>query len=60
MKTCAHLCRFFFRMRNISDKCCNKNHNTHFIFMVFFPENRADYVIMWKNMVVSDWPQIPI
>ena len=56
---CTFMSNFFFRMRNISDKCCRENHNTHFIFS-FFAENRADYVTIWKNMVVSDRPQISI
>jgi hypothetical protein len=29
------------RMRNISDKCCRENRNTHFMFNLFFFENRA-------------------
>jgi hypothetical protein len=39
------------RMRNVSDKSCRENQNTYFIFNNFFPENRAVYVTMWKNMV---------
>ena len=28
---------------------CRENQNTHFVFSIFFPENRAIYE-MWKNM----------
>jgi len=48
-KTCsihADLCTFiivylwiFLRMKNISDKYCRKNQNTHFMFRTLFPEN---------------------
>jgi len=31
-----------------------------FYIQEFFPENRAVYVIMWKNMVASDSPQLRI
>jgi len=38
-------------MRNVSDKSCRSNHNTHFVFSnFFFSENRAVYEIMWKNI----------
>jgi len=41
-------------MRNISDKSCRENQNTHFVFNIFFFfENRPVYGIMWKNVV--DW-----
>jgi hypothetical protein len=36
-------------MRNISDKSCIENQNTHFILKNFFPENHAFYEIMWKK-----------
>jgi len=35
MKTYAHLCQFcsdLLRMRNVSDKSCRENQNTHFMF----------------------------
>jgi len=42
----------FLRMRNVSDKICTKNQNTHFVFGNFFSfENRTVYEIMWKNIV---------
>ena len=48
------------KMRNISDESCRKNQNTHFMFNSFFPENRAVYDIMSKNMVEPDRPQMTI
>jgi hypothetical protein len=39
---------FPFRMRNVSDKSCRENQNTHFVFSIsFIFENE----IMWKNTV---------
>jgi hypothetical protein len=46
------------RMKNFSGKICRENQNTHFMFSTFFPENRAVYEIMWKNVVHSDTPQM--
>jgi hypothetical protein len=37
-------------MRNLSDKICTENQNTHFV-RFFFLENRAAYDTKWKNMV---------
>ena len=39
-----------FRIRNVSDNGCRETQNTHFMFNIFFPEIRAVYEIMWKNM----------
>jgi hypothetical protein len=39
------------RMRNVSDKSCRENQNTHFMFSNVFSENRAVYKKMWKNMI---------
>jgi len=37
-------------MRNVSEKCCKENKNTHFIFSnIFFFENRDVYELMWKK-----------
>jgi hypothetical protein len=36
-------------MRNVSDKRCRENHNTHFKFNNLFFENLAVYEIMWKH-----------
>ena len=47
-------------MRNVSDKSCRENQNTHFIINNIFPENRAVYEITWKNTVQPDRPQITI
>ena len=41
-------------MRNVSDKSRTVNHNTRFTFKNFFPENRAVYEIMSKNVVRSE------
>jgi len=45
-------------MRNISDKSCRENQNTHFMFNHFF--NRAIYEIMWKNSAEPNRPQMTI
>jgi hypothetical protein len=37
---------FLLRMRNVTDKSCTENQNTHFAF-----ENHAVYDIMWKNIL---------
>jgi hypothetical protein len=38
------------RMRNVSVKCCVENKNTHFIFKIFFCNNRAVCETRWKNI----------
>jgi len=38
-------------MRNVSDKSCRENQNTHFVFNNFSSKNRAVCEIMWKNIV---------
>jgi len=49
------------RMRNVSDKSCRENQNTHFMFNnLFFPENRAVYEIMWKIIAEPDIPRMTI
>jgi len=45
-------------MRNISDKFCRENQNTHFMFNSLF--NRAIYKIMWKNWAEPNSPQMTI
>jgi hypothetical protein len=47
-------------MRNISDKSCRENQNTHFMFSNFLPENRAVYEVTWKNMAQPGKPEITI
>ena len=48
------------RMRNISNKSCRENQNTHFMTSNIFSENRAVYEIMSKNMVELDRPKMTI
>jgi hypothetical protein len=45
-------------MRNVSNKICRENQNTHFIFSDFFPENRPVYQIMSTNMVQAEKTQM--
>ena len=37
------------RVRNVSDKSCREIQNTH-LCSTTFPEDRAVYGIMWKNI----------
>ena len=42
-------CSVLLRMRNVSDKSCRENQNTHFMFnKLFFFENRVVYEITGK------------
>jgi hypothetical protein len=50
--------RVLMRMRNVSDKSCGQNQNTHFVFSNFSFENRAVYEIMWKNVLQLGRPQM--
>jgi len=45
-------------MRNVSDRICKENQNTHFIFN--FSENRAVFEIMWKNIAEPGKSQMTI
>jgi len=47
-------------MRNVSDKFAENKENTHFIFNIFFSENRVLYQIMLKNMAEPDRPQMTV
>jgi hypothetical protein len=48
-------CSFLLRVRNVSDKCCSENENTHFMLTAFFfPENHAFSEAMWKIGVDTD------
>ena len=48
-------------MRNVTDKSCRENKNTHFVLIkFFFCENLAVYDIMWKNTVELYSPQMTI
>ena len=42
-------CSYLLRTRNVSDKSCGGNQNTHFVFSFF--SNRAVYEKMRKNIV---------
>ena len=47
-------------MRNVSNKSCRENQNTHFTFSnFFFFDNRAVYYeMMLKKKVEPKWPQM--
>ena len=47
-------------MRNVSDKSCRENQNTHFVFNNFFFQNTLVYEIMWKNTGEPGRPQMTI
>ena len=52
---------FLLRTRNVPDRSCTENQNTHFVFNNFFsPNNRAVYEIKWKNTVELHRPQMKI
>jgi hypothetical protein len=44
--------RWFLRMRNVSDKSCVENQNTHFVINSLFFENRAVYEIIWVYIYI--------
>jgi hypothetical protein len=46
------------RMRNVSDKNCSGNHNTHFVFNNFFFRKWCLYEIKWKTFVQRCRPQM--
>ena len=49
------------RIRNVSDKLCTVNQNTHFVFSNSpppAPENLTVYEIMWKTIVEQDRPHM--
>jgi len=48
------------RMGHVSDKIVEKTKKTHFMFSKFIFENHVTYVIIWKNIVDADRPQITI
>jgi hypothetical protein len=43
---------FLLRMRNVSDKSCTENQNTHFVFGNFFTKIVSVNEKMWENVVV--------
>ena len=52
--------RILLRMRNVSDRSCRENQNSHFIFNNFFSENLAVHEIMRKNCVEPRKQQMTI
>ena len=46
-------------MRNLPKQIVEKI-KTYFVFNNFFPENRAVYEVMWKNMVQPDRSQMTV
>jgi hypothetical protein len=46
-----------YRMRNVLEKYCRDNQNTHFMFSKLFCENRALHEIMSKNVVEPERPR---
>jgi hypothetical protein len=49
------------RMRNVSEKSCVEDTDIYLIFnLFFFPENRAVYEMLWKNMIELYRPQMTI
>jgi hypothetical protein len=60
-------CTFFItshlillRMRNVSEKYCRENQNTHFTFRNYFFDNRTIYEIILKNIAMQGRPQITL
>jgi hypothetical protein len=49
---------FLLGMRNVADRSCVENQNTHFVFHNIYFEHRAVYEIMWKNIVERVRPQM--
>ena len=45
-------------MRNVLDKSCRENENTHFMLNNFFSKNSTGYKIMPKNVVENEGPQM--
>ena len=60
LRTFVIISRSLLRMKKFSDKTCKKNQNTQFIFSSNFPEYRAVYEKICKNMVQPDRPKMTI
>jgi hypothetical protein len=64
VRTAIHFCSshlILLRMRNVSDKSCRENQDTHFVFSKFvFLEYCAVYEVLWKNVVERGRPQMTI
>ena len=54
----SHL--ILLKMRNFSDKSCRENKKSHLVFSIFFFENFTVYEVMWKDIVVTERPQMAI
>jgi len=52
----SHFDHFFLRMRNVSDKSCRENQNTHFMINNVVIEDLAVYEVIWKNIVERSRP----
>jgi len=48
-------CSLLLRIKNVSDKSCKENQNTHFMFKNFL-SNCAVHEITWKNIVELGGP----
>ena len=49
------------RTRNVAEKRCRENQNTHFFALsLFFSENHSTYEIMWKNIVNPERPRVTL
>jgi hypothetical protein len=46
-------------MRNVSNRNCRENQNTHFVFSNIFDKSDV-YEITWKNIVEEGRPQMTI
>ena len=52
--------RILIRMRNVSEKNCRENQNTHFTFNNFFFRCHSIYETMWTNTIEPGRPQMTI
>jgi hypothetical protein len=46
-----YLAKFFLEWKNVLNKSCRENKNTHFKFNAFFLQNSVVYEMMSKNVV---------
>jgi hypothetical protein len=46
------------RIKDLLDKSCRENQNTHFMFNSFSPQNHTVYEIMSKNVAKTEGPQM--
>ena len=53
-------CSVLLRTRDVSDKSCRENQNTHLMFSNFFLKLVLFYEIMWKNNVELDRLQFTV